>query len=95
MNKVLITLIGAVVLGATAPAMAAQDIFQLQATDRVHMAKRERNAAFVGTSAPERCTAQLFLPLDHGPRATSTPYLNQLRKDRFAAEAKVCREAVS
>lgn len=95
MNKLLITLVGAAVLGATAPAAAAQDSFQLQATERAHLAQREQNAAFVGTGTAERCAAQLILPLDHGPRATSTPYLNQLRKDRFAAEVKACRAAVN
>ncbi|EKD97901.1 MAG: hypothetical protein ACD_23C00683G0005, partial [uncultured bacterium] len=34
----------------------------------------------------------LILPLDHGPRALTTPYLNQLRKQRFEAEVKACKE---
>ena len=34
----------------------------------------------------------LGVPLDHGPRALTTPYLNQLRKQRFEAEMKTCKE---
>ena len=34
----------------------------------------------------------LGVPLDHGPRALTTPYLNQLRKQRFEAEMKACKD---
>ena len=37
----------------------------------------------------------LVLPLDHGPRAQSTPYLNEKRKARFEAEQKACKEAAA
>jgi hypothetical protein len=33
------------------------------------------------------------LQLDHGPRAQTTPYLNQLRKARYEAEVKACKDA--
>jgi hypothetical protein len=32
------------------------------------------------------------LQLDHGPRAQTTPYLNQLRKARYEAEVKACKD---
>ncbi len=35
----------------------------------------------------------LILPLDHGPRAVTTPYLNKLRKERYEAAVKACKEA--
>jgi hypothetical protein len=36
---------------------------------------------------------RLVLPLDHGPRAQPTPYLNQQRKNRYEAQAQACKEA--
>lgn len=36
---------------------------------------------------------KLVLPLDHGLRAQTTPYLNQLRKARYQAEVNACKEA--
>lgn len=36
----------------------------------------------------------LVLPLDHGPRATTTPYENQRRRERYEAGLKACSEAV-
>ena len=36
---------------------------------------------------PER----LVLPLDHGPRAQTTPYLNQQRKERYEMQVKACQ----
>ena len=35
------------------------------------------------------------LPLDRGPRAQSTPYLNEKRKARFEPEQKACKEAAA
>ena len=36
---------------------------------------------------------KLVLQLDHGPRAQTTPYLNQLRKARYEAEVKASKDA--
>ncbi|HQS41729.1 MULTISPECIES: hypothetical protein [unclassified Polaromonas] len=36
---------------------------------------------------------KLVLQLDHGPRAQTTPYLNKLRKERYEAEVKACKDA--
>ena len=36
---------------------------------------------------------KLVLQLDHGPRAQTTPYLNQLRMARYEAEVKACKDA--
>lgn len=35
---------------------------------------------------------ELALPLDHGPHATTTPYENQRRRERYEAELKACSE---
>ena len=54
-------------------------------------------AGFSAAAAPDQgkvCPPRaLVLPLDHGPRAQTTPYLNQLRKARYEAEVKACKEA--
>lgn len=54
-------------------------------------------ASFSVSAAPDQVKVcppkKLVLPLDHGPRAQTTPYLNQLRKARYEAEVNVCKEA--
>ena len=95
MKKLLISLIGALALGATLPALAGPD---WQAIEQARKAKQasqfarsgdaaERPAAGPATCPPER----LVLPLDHGPRAQTTPYLNQQRKERYEARVKACQ----
>ena len=95
MKKLVISLIGALALGATLPALAGPD---WQAIEQARKAKQasqlarhgdaaERPAAGPATCPPER----LVLPLDHGPRAQTTPYLNQQRKARYEAQIKACQ----
>lgn len=94
MNKLLITLPGILMFGATLPAIAGQDIQQLQAVDQARKAKLDQAARMAKASPEDQCASRvLVLPLDHGPRAQTTPYLNQLRKDRFEAEMKACKDA--
>ncbi len=96
MNQLLISLIGALALGATLPALAGPD---WQAIERARQAKQapqpegRMETIKLAATGPQKCPpAALVLPLDHGPRAQSTPYLNKLRKERFDAEMKACRE---
>ena len=96
MNKLLISLVGVLTLGATLPALAGPD---WQAIERARQTKQapqpEGHVAAVKLIAtgPVKCPpAALVLPLDHGPRAQSTPSLNKLRKERFDAEMRACRE---
>lgn len=85
MNKLLITLAGVLTLGAIMPAIAGPDFQAIE---------QGRKAAQLRAAAEKGCESRrLVLPVDHGPRATSTPYLNQLRKQRFEAEMKACKEA--
>lgn len=52
---------------------------------------------FSASAAPDQVKVcppkKLVLQLDHGPRAQTTPYLNQLRKARYEAEVKACKDA--
>lgn len=85
MNRLLITLAGVLTLGATMPAIAGPDFQAIE---------QGRKAAAVRATTEKGCESRrLVLPVDHGPRATSTPYLNQLRTQRFEAEMKACKEA--
>lgn len=91
MNKLLTTLVGAVAFGAMLPALAGPD---WQAIEQARKNKRVQVAQVEKPTPMEPCAAQrLVLPLDHGPRAQTTPYLNAKRKAAFEAEMKACQEA--
>lgn len=96
MNKLISPLVGALILGVTLPVLAGPD-FQLieQGRKAAQVAQAGRAAdAAAAAKAGLRCPPQpLVLPLDHGPRAQTTPYLNRLRKERFEAESKACKAA--
>jgi len=84
---------GLVALGAMPPAFAGPDwqaVEQARKNDRAQVAQMEK------LTPVEKCaTKRLVLPLDHGPRASTTPYLNEQRQASFAAEVKACEEAAS
>lgn len=96
MNKLIYPLAGALMLGATLPVLAGLaallDSLKVRAGQEAE-AMRTRDAAEAAKTGRGDCPPQpLILPLDHGPRALTTPYLNQLRKQRFEAEMKACKE---
>lgn len=89
MNKLLNSLIGAVALSAMLPATAGPDwqvIEQARKNKRAELARAEK-------ASPEaKCAAKrLVLPLDHGPRAQTTPYLNDRRKASFGPSRRPAR----
>jgi hypothetical protein len=101
MNKLLIILFSALALGSTLPAFAdsgAPATEQAGNTTQtapggpngdVHMASASASAGAMKCAMPDR----LAVLLDHGPRAVTTPYLNQQRKARYDAQVKACMEA--
>lgn len=96
MNKLIYPLAGALMLGATLPVLAGLaallDSLKVRAGQEAE-ATRTRDAAEAAKTGRGDCPPQpLILPLDHGPRALTTPYLNQLRKQCFEAEMKACKE---
>ena len=116
MKKLLVTLIGALTLGATLLALAGPDWQAIEAARKAKRATeissragpndvqgptaaasspRDPYEALPPTAAgPQKCpTDALVLPLDHGPRAQTTPYLNQLRTDRYEARLTACKGA--
>ncbi len=93
MKKLFTTLTAWIALGAAVPALAGPDwqvIEQARENERAQVARMEK------LTAAQKCAAKrLVLPLDHGPRAQSTPYLNQRRSEAVEADLKACKEAAA
>ncbi len=93
MARIFNTLIAGVALTAMLPALAGPD---WQTIERARANKRAKIAQMEKLTPEEKCAAKrLALPLDHGPRAQSTPYLNQQRRLNFEAELQACKAAAS
>lgn len=100
MKKLLPALLAAVTLGVTLPALAGPD---WQAIEHARKAKQQTQTArsdeayeaMAPTGAgPSKCPPdKLVLPLDHGPRAVTTPYQNRQRVDRYEAQVQACHAA--
>lgn len=101
MNKLLVTLVSAITLGAALPAVAGPDWHAIEQARKAHQAAQaERTGDLYGASTPtaagpQKCAMPdpLVLPLDHGPRAQTTPYLNHQRMERYAAQVQACKKA--
>ena len=97
MKKSFIILIGALTLGVAASALAGPD-FQVieQWRKAAKVAAAERRAdTLAGKGAPNCPPPPLVLPLDHGPRALTTPGENRQRKARHDADLKACKDMQS
>lgn len=99
MNRPLIALVSVLTLGSALSAFAGPD---WQAIEQARKAKQATQMPRHGDAMPAKGTAgmtcppdALVLPLDHGPRAQSTPYLNAKRKAKHEAEQKACRAAAT
>ena len=82
--------IGALTLGATLPAFAGPE---WQLIERARKAKQTAQAERQDSTrvAKVQCApGALVLPLDHGPRAQTTPHQNQLREQE---QARTCASA--
>jgi hypothetical protein len=75
-NKVHTSLIGAAVLVATLPVSAGPDWQVIEEARKNHSAAQAQRGAL-----------RSALPLDHGPRAQTTQYLNEKRKDLAEVQA--------
>ncbi|MCW5660065.1 MAG: hypothetical protein KIT60_20375 [Burkholderiaceae bacterium] len=87
MKKLLTTLVGAVALSTMLPAFAGPD-WQV-----IEQARKNRSAQVAQKDRPisaEKCAMRTALALDHGPRATTTPYLNEQRRGRVPADTRAC-----
>ena len=96
MKNLLITLISGLTLAAVVPACAGPDgqlaeparqAKQGPLAGQGDIMKNMEPTAAVNKSCPPQ---SLVLLLDHGPRAQSTPQLNQMRKRGYEAQLKAC-----
>ncbi len=101
MNKLLVTLISAITLGAALPAVAGPDWHAIEQARKANQAAQTAQhtgdlyeAPAPTAAGPQKCAMPdpLVLPLDHGPRAQTTPYLNHQRKERYMAQVQACKE---
>lgn len=101
MKKLLAALFGTLTLIATVPSVAGPD---WQLIEKARQAKQDQAAAATfngkmsgsGTSAMEgeHCTPErLVMPLDHGPRAQTTPAMNEKRRQAYEAKKMDCPHA--
>jgi hypothetical protein len=90
MKKLLAFVIGAIALTSTLPVFAGPD-WQVIEQGRKNQQATQAEQARTG----DKCAMRLVLPLDHGPHAQSTPYLNEQRKANFEAGQKACKEAAA
>ncbi|MDE2204933.1 MAG: hypothetical protein KGJ38_19730 [Burkholderiaceae bacterium] len=101
MKKLHMPLLGILTLTVSLTAFAGPDF---QAIERARKAQQtvktqQQDHATVSKTATGdtlKCPPEkLVLPLDHGPRAISTPYLNHKRQERYDAQVKACKEAAA
>lgn len=100
MKKLLISVVGALTLGAAWPALAGPDFQVIERARMAHQTALKAQRADAGgventTGRALKCPPKaLVLPLDHGPRPQTTPGENRLRKARYEAQVKACAAPV-
>lgn len=95
MKKLLITLAGALAIGAVFPANAGPDWQLIEQARKAKSAKlqqeatqQKQNSAQTQATSANEAPKRIVLPLDHGPRAQVTPWVNQQRLRRAEQEAR-------
>jgi hypothetical protein len=71
---------------------AARDVGQMLAQDKANKEVIARRAA---ASEAGTTSSNAVLPLDHGPRATTTPWLNQQHRLKAEAAASAAKDVSS
>ena len=84
-------------LVVSVPSWAARDAGQMIAQDKANRDVIARRQAALDDAASARPVANEVLPLDHGPRATTTPWLNAQRRlhERDAAASSAVDAAAT
>ncbi|WP_454905144.1 hypothetical protein [Variovorax gossypii] len=97
MKKSFLILISALTLGVASPALAGPDFQAIEKARKAQqVAASERRAdTLAGKGSPNCPPPPLVLPLDHGPRALTTPGENRWRKARYEAQLKTCKNLPS
>ena len=84
MKKSLITVIGALTLSAALPALAGPDWQLIEHARKAKQAAQDTRQESTRVAKSQCVPGALVLPLDHGPRAQTTPHQNQLREQEHA-----------
>jgi len=100
MKKHLAPLLASLAWAVALPALAGPDFEVIEAgrlaAQKASQDKAGQVAGYAsGADGSRQCPPQrLVLPLDHGPRAQTTPEENRMRKARYEAQLEACRELV-
>ena len=97
MKKILIIVASCWTLGASLPAVAGPDFNAIEqarkAKQSAHQAEQAKTRGEPASTSSACPPGDLILPLDHGPRAQTTPYANRLRQERYASQMQACKVA--
>ena len=97
MNRLLLTLITGLTLVTTLPTWAGPDWAAIEHARKAKQAQqiaRHGDAVDPQSENAKKCRPDApVLQLDHGPRAQTTPYLNQQRQKRYEAQVKARKAA--
>jgi hypothetical protein len=90
MKKLLTIVFGTLTLSTTLPTFAGPD-WQVIERARKEKEQSAQLAQKEQSKAAGQCVvARATLPLDHGPRALTTSYLNEQRKAMSRSDTRVC-----
>jgi hypothetical protein len=88
MNKLILTLMGGLAFSAALPALAGPDWELIEHGRALKQAAAHHADDTQSTTQTSihRSPSRLVLPLDHGPRAQTTPQANQVRVRQYDAQ---------
>lgn len=87
------TVTAAMVVSISMPAFAGPDFWIIEKARSARQAEAQRSPSPTWKDAPGCPPEKLVLPLDHGPRAQTTPYLNERRRQRYEEQLRQCESA--
>jgi type II secretory pathway pseudopilin PulG len=86
MNRPFITVVIAITAAVSIPAVAGRDAAQISQQEKANQAMAEQHAKEEAKAG--KAATRIVLPLDHGPHAQTTPWVNKQRLLRAAAMEK-------
>lgn len=102
MNKIAQLLVAGLMIGSVLPAFAGPDWATIEAgrkAKQTAFAKQQAEAPAPAASQPltesKDCPHEApVMQLDHGPRATTPPYINAKRQAEYQAQMQACHDAM-
>ncbi len=92
MNKIAQLLVAGLMIGSVLPAFAGPDWATIEAGRK---AKQPAPAASQPLTESKDCPHEApVMQLDHGPRATTSPYINAKRQAEYQAQMQACHDAM-